>query len=113
MFQPFFSAIAIAAVLDVVFYPLFARLARAFGGRRGLAAGVTVLSVVLVVILPLIGMGIVFTKQAIDLYSGLSGEAQRGSIDSILRFRDWAVVDGWLGAHAPGSTQALNLRGSS
>jgi predicted PurR-regulated permease PerM len=112
MFQPFFSAIAIAAVLDVVFYPLFARLARSFGGRRALAAGVTVLSVVLVVILPLIGMGIVFTKQAIDLYSGLSTNNQSGSIDSILRFRDWAVVEGWLGAHAPWlDVQTLNLKG--
>jgi predicted PurR-regulated permease PerM len=112
MFQPFFSAVAIAAILDVVFYPLHARLARTFGGRRGLAAGVTVLSVVLVVILPLIGMGIVFTKQAIDLYSGLSANAQGGSVDSILRFRDWAAVDGWLGAHAPWlDTKALNLEG--
>jgi len=112
MFRPFFSAVAIAAILDIVFYPLYARLTRAFGGRQKLAAGVTVLAVVLVVILPLIGMGILFTKQALDLYAGLSAKAQGGGYDSILRFRDWAVVEGWIQDHAPWlDVQVLNLKG--
>jgi predicted PurR-regulated permease PerM len=111
VFQTFFSAIAIAAILDVVFYPLYARLSASFGGRRALAAGVTVLVVVLSVILPLIGMGILFTKQALDLYQSLSVKAQDGSLDSILRFRDWSAVEAWLAAHAPWlDTQALNLK---
>jgi predicted PurR-regulated permease PerM len=67
---------------------------------------------VLVVILPLIGMGILFTKQALDLYLGLSAKAQDGGYNSILRFSDWAVVEGWLNAHAPWlNTQALNIKG--
>ncbi|MHB8836988.1 MAG: AI-2E family transporter [Candidatus Methylomirabilia bacterium] len=112
VFQPFFSAIAIAAILDIVFYPLFTRLKRAFGGRRALAASVTVLVVVLCVILPMIGMGILFTKQALDLYEGLSAKAQDGSLDAILRFRDWSAVEGWLAAHAPWlDTHTLNLKG--
>jgi predicted PurR-regulated permease PerM len=112
MLRPFFSAVAIAAILDVIFYPLYARLTRAFGGRRKIASGITVLVVVLVVILPLIGMGILFTKQALDLYTGLSAKAQDGSYDSILRFRDWAAVENWLATHAPWlDVQALNLKG--
>jgi len=112
VFQSFFSAIAIAAILDIVFYPLFARLKRAFGGRRALAASVTVLVVVLSVILPLVGMGVLFTKQALDLYQDLSLKAQDGSLDTILQFRDWSAVEGWLAAHAPWlDTQALNLKG--
>jgi predicted PurR-regulated permease PerM len=112
IFQPFFSAIAIAAILDIVFYPLFTRLKRAFGGRRALAASVTVLVVVLCVILPMIGMGILFTKQALDLYEGLSAKAQDGSLDAIMQFRDWSVVEGWLTTHAPWlDTHTLNLKG--
>ena len=112
IFQSFFSAIAFAAILDIVFYPLFTRLKHAFGGRRALAAGVTVLVVVLVVILPLIGIGILFTKQALDLYLGLSAKAQNGSLDAILQFRDWSAVEGWLAAHAPWlDTQGLNIKG--
>ena len=110
--QAFFSAIAIAAILDIVFYPLFARFVRLFGGRRPLAAGATVFVVVLCVIVPLLGMSILFTKQALDLYQGLSVKAHDGSLDSLLRFQDWEAVDGWLGAHAPWlDTQALNIKG--
>jgi predicted PurR-regulated permease PerM len=112
VFKPFFSAVAIAAVLDVVFYPLHARLARAFGGRRMPAAALTVLAVLLCVILPVIGMGLLFTKQALDLYQALTTKALDGGLDPLLRFRDWDAVNGWLAAHAPWlDTQALNLKG--
>jgi len=112
LFQPFFSAIAIAAILDIVFYPFYARIKRLFGGRRALAASVTVLVVVLSVILPLIGMGILFTKQALDLYQALSVNALAGNLDAILQFRDWSTIEGWLATHAPWlDTQGLNLKG--
>lgn len=111
VFQPFLPAIATAAVLDVVVYPLYLRLGRAFGGRRMLAAALTVLLVLLLVIIPLIGMGLLFTKQALDLYQGLTQRAQDGGLDSLLRFRDWATVEVWLAEHAPWiDTQALNLK---
>jgi predicted PurR-regulated permease PerM len=111
VFRPFFSAIAIAAILDVVFYPLFARLSGAFGGRRAAAAGVTVLGVVLCVILPLVVMGFLFTKQALDLYQVLSARTQDGSLDSIMRFRNWDTVEAWLAGHAPWlDVQTLNLK---
>jgi len=112
VFQPFFSAIAIAAILDVIFYPLFVRLRNAFGGRRAAAAGVTVLGVVLCVILPLIMMGVLFTKQALDLYQILNARAEDGSFDAIMRFRNWDAVEGWLAAHAPWlDVQGFNLKG--
>jgi predicted PurR-regulated permease PerM len=111
VFQPFFSAIAIAAVLQIVFYPLYARMQRAFGGRRMLAAALTVLLVLLCVIIPLIGMGLLFTKQALDMYQGLSERAQDGGLDALLRFRDWEAVEAWLAEHAPWlDTHALNLK---
>jgi predicted PurR-regulated permease PerM len=110
--QPFFSAIAIAAVLDIVFYPLFARLVRALGGRRLLAAALTVVVVVLCVILPVLGMALLFTKEALDLYQTLGMKAQDGSLDTIMSFRNWEAVESWLVAHAPWlDVQALNLKG--
>jgi predicted PurR-regulated permease PerM len=112
VFRPFVPAIATAAILDIVFYPLFERLARAFGGRRALAAALTVLIVVLLVIVPLFGMGVLFTKQALDLYQAVSAKAHDGGFDALLRFRDWGAVDAWLAAHAPWlDTEALNLKG--
>jgi len=112
VFRPFFAAIAIAAILDVVFYPLYVRLRTAFGGRRAPAAGVTVIGVVLCVIPPLIVMGVLFTKQALDLYQILNARALDGSLDSLMRFRNWDAVEGWLAAHAPWlDVQGLNLKG--
>jgi predicted PurR-regulated permease PerM len=112
VFRPFFSAIAIAAIIAVVFYPLYARLTAAFGGRRALAGGVTVLLVILCLILPVTAMIFVFTKEALELYQVLNAKAADGSLDAILQYRKWEAIEGWLAAHAPWlDAQALNLKG--
>jgi len=112
VFRPFFSAIAIAAIIDVVFYPLYGRLGRALGGRRALAAGITVIVVVLSLILPVVAMGFLFTKEALELYQALTEKAVNGNLDAILRYRKWEAVEEWLAAHAPWlDTQAFNLKG--
>ena len=112
VFRPFFSAIAIAAVLDVVFFPVYARIRRALGGRRAPAAAVTVMLVVLSVILPVTAMVLLFTKEALELYQTLNVRAVDGSLDAILRYREWGAVEGWLAEHAPWlDTQALHLKG--
>jgi len=112
VFRPFLSAIAIAAILDIVFYPLFARLRRAFGGRGGPAAGVTVVIVVLSVMLPAVSVGFLVTKQAIDLYQALGVKAADMGLDGLLQIRDLEAAEAWLGAHAPWlDTQMLNLKG--
>jgi predicted PurR-regulated permease PerM len=113
VFSSFFTAIAAAAVLDVTFYPVYRRLARALGGRRVPAAALTVLVVVLCVILPLAAIGVIFTKQALGLYALVNAKAQDGSLDQVLRLRDWDAVEGWLAAHAPWlDVQAMNLKGA-
>lgn len=114
VFRPFFTAIAAAAILDVVFYPVFKHLARRFGGRRAPAAAATVLIVVLCVILPLVSIGVIFTKQALQLYDFASAKAQDGSLDQVLKLRDWDAVEAWVTAHAPWiDVRDLNLKSAS
>jgi predicted PurR-regulated permease PerM len=112
LFRGFLAAIAAAAILDVVFYPLFIRLARRFGGRRAPAAGVTVIVVVLCVIVPLVLLGALFTQQALELYDKLSVQAREGTgIGGVLSLRDWSAVEGLVKKHAPWvDVQALNLK---
>jgi predicted PurR-regulated permease PerM len=111
VFRPFTTAIASAAILDVVFYPVFARLARALGGRRTLAAGLTVLLVVICVIAPLSAVGVVFTKEALQLYTKVSVMAQDGSLDDLLRYRNYDHVEQWVKVHAPWlPVQSLDLK---
>ncbi|HEY6000027.1 MAG TPA: AI-2E family transporter [bacterium] len=113
LFRPFFSAIAIAAILDIIFYPFFDRLRRSFGGRGGPAAALTVVVVVLVVIVPVVIVGFLVTKQAVDLYQSLTARAADASLlDGLLRIRDWDAAEAWLSAHAPWlDVKALNLKG--
>ena len=66
--QPIFWAIA----LGIVVYPLHARLARSLRGRGSLAASISVIAVVIVVILPLIGLGAAVAREGAALYDRLN-----------------------------------------
>ena len=69
--QPIFWAVA----LGIVFYPVHMRLEQRLKGRRSLAAVVSVLLVVLIVILPLSGIVTAVTGEAAGLYARiLSGD---------------------------------------
>jgi predicted PurR-regulated permease PerM len=68
--QPIFWAIA----LGIVVYPLHAWLVPRMRNREGLAAGVSMLAVVVVVILPLIGVAAAVTREGAALYQSLNAE---------------------------------------
>ena len=71
----FLLALFWAAVLGTLFYPLCERLERALGHRRSLAAALTVGVVLLVVILPLLGLGFAVGRESVALYERIeSGE---------------------------------------
>jgi predicted PurR-regulated permease PerM len=65
--QPIFWAIA----FGIVVYPLHARLARRLNHRESLAASISVITVVIVVILPLIGLGAAVAREGRALYERL------------------------------------------
>lgn len=75
--QPIFWAVA----LGIVVYPLHARLARRLHNRESLAAGISVLAVVVVVILPLIGIGAAVATEGSALYARLEGGG--GGVDNL------------------------------
>ncbi len=78
---PFFGAILWAVVLAIVFAPLYWRISRGLGHRPNLAAIVTVLIILALVILPLSYAGAALVEQAADLYARIeSGELKPGSI---------------------------------
>ncbi|MEO1478079.1 MAG: AI-2E family transporter, partial [Bacteroidota bacterium] len=85
-----------AAVLAVLFYPLQWRLARAFGGRAGIAAVLTLLVILGAVILPLFAIGAAMAQEAASLYRRLAA----GEFDlqePIRRFEEaLPVVAGYL-----------------
>ena len=71
----FFEPIFWAAVFAILFAPLHRRLYELFRGRAAWAALVTICAVLLLVILPLVGIGSAVTNEAVYLYEQIaSGE---------------------------------------
>ena len=77
LIRDFLLALFWAAVLATLFYSLRQRLERVLGGRPGPAAALTVLAVLLVVILPLVGVGLAVGRESVALYERI----QSGEID--------------------------------
>lgn len=74
---PFFTPLVLALVLSVVFYPLYEFIKKVFRFQF-ISAGITVLLVVFLVLVPLSFLGLKIFEQATDLYIELS--ANEGSV---------------------------------
>jgi len=80
MISEYASSLLWALVIAVVFYPLYLRLQKFFRGRSTVAAGIAVLSVVVVIVLPLILIGSMLVSESLDIYQNLSAE-EKGSFE--------------------------------
>ncbi len=72
VFLPFIKVLALAAVLAVVFHPVFERVKKLLGGREVVSAIVIMMIAAIVVILPLIAIGSNVFDESRDLYRTLS-----------------------------------------
>jgi predicted PurR-regulated permease PerM len=80
--QPIFWAVALA----ILVFPLHARIERALPARATLAAAASVVLVVMIVIMPLIGIGMAVTSEANALYDRLrAGEVDLTRLFAELR----------------------------
>jgi predicted PurR-regulated permease PerM len=68
MVRLFFVPVLLAAVFCTLFYPLFERMVRLLGGRRGFAALFSCLLLLLVLILPLYALGHLVAGEAVESY---------------------------------------------
>lgn len=82
----FYKSIVWAFVFALLAFPMYEALRARLGGRALIAAGLTTLFVVLVVVLPAIGFGVVLAEQASDVVNGI----QEGEIDPAQPLR-WFV----------------------
>jgi len=77
MARPFVEPILFAAVIAIVFYPLHNRIWREIRGPN-LAALVSTLAVILIVVIPLVGLGGAITREVTGAYSSLSAKSAEG-----------------------------------
>ena len=91
---PYFGAIFWAAVLAILFMPMYRRLRARTGGRTTWPALITLVTILVIVILPAALIGTMLLQEAYGVY----GRVQSGEID----IRDYisktlAALPGWAG----------------
>ena len=96
--RPFIEPIVFAAVMAIVFYPLHARIERRLR-RPNLAALASTLLVLLMVVVPLIGLGSAVTRELTQAYQWLSEKSAEGGGWAPYALEKAARPLGWLGRH--------------
>lgn len=71
---PFYGAVLWAVILAILFYPLQRRLLRRLGDRRNLAAGLSTLATVCIVVIPGSMILTALAQEANNLYTRISAE---------------------------------------
>lgn len=90
---PFFDAVFWGIVLAIVFVPIYRRLLPRLRQRRNLAASVTLLLCLVIVILPLTLVGSQLVKEGVLVYEGI----RSGQLDMGGYFRQGVgLLPGWL-----------------
>lgn len=91
--HPFYGAILWATVVALIFAPVYRRLLKPVRGRRGLAAALTVLIIIAIVILPLAVIATSLVQEA----SGLVTKIQSGEFDFGSRLKQISdALPDWL-----------------
>ena len=89
MVSRFLEPIFWAAILAILFAPVYRRIHARLGGRGSLASTLTLGLVLLVVVLPLVGIGAAVTNEAVLLYDRVT----TGEVDVTAPVR---TVESWL-----------------
>ncbi|HKT75593.1 MAG TPA: AI-2E family transporter [Sphingobium sp.] len=90
--EPFFAAILWGVIAAILFGPVNQSLLERMPGRRNSAAGITLLMIVAVVILPAIVLGVTLVQEATLFY----GKVQSGQIDIPAMFNKFqASLPAW------------------
>jgi predicted PurR-regulated permease PerM len=80
LLSPFLSSVAWAAVIALAAYPVHRQYLRLLRGRAGVAAGLSTVTVVFVVVVPLSVMLVLFAGQAMSVYEFVQTSAAAGQI---------------------------------
>lgn len=119
IFSPFFSPIAWATILVLIFYPLYIRILDLLKGRRTLASLIITALVSITVISPILFFSGILAKEVVDVYHKVANWVQAGELESfIVQFKAFPFSK-YLEKINPGldpsevNIQALILKGLS
>ena len=111
-FLPFLSPLVLALAAAVIVYPVYRDIIRIVGNgsiRRSLAALVTVILVLVVILVPLFFLGSKIYSEVQSLYAMLTDEANRSQVISSLDTAWQSISNAAFGALPDHSFQSLNV----
>ncbi|PYQ19495.1 MAG: hypothetical protein DMF79_12470 [Acidobacteria bacterium] len=100
VFRPFLLMFAVAASVGVLLAPVHRRLARLFGGRESLAAGLLVLVTTIVILVPVVVSLHLLARQALVFFEWIRPHLQPADLERLWRqsvLERLPVVRDWLG----------------
>ncbi|MBZ5561495.1 MAG: AI-2E family transporter [Acidobacteriia bacterium] len=96
--QPFLSALAWAAILATVFFPLYDRLLRRLRRPR-LASGLACIVLTVAIVLPVLLLILLLAGESVGAYRMLEDRLKSGGLDHLTKFRDTGAYQ-WILARA-------------
>ena len=94
--RPFAHTIIFAVILASLFHPLHSRLAAWSGGRRSLAALISILVITFVIILPLLVFFSALTTQAVQSINRVNDWIRAGNLQQLMQDGRMETYTAWL-----------------
>jgi predicted PurR-regulated permease PerM len=85
IFKPFIYALILAAVCAVIFQKPHAAIRRAVGGREGVAATISTVAILVIIVVPLAILGARVASEAVAVYGSLRSGSGPGTIFETVR----------------------------
>ena len=95
IFSPFSAAISWAAILVFAFYPVFEKIKKFPHSNPSLAAFVTTLLVILIVVLPSAVVIVSLMKEAVELYYRINNYLSAGNLERLLEQTHKTMTSDW------------------
>jgi predicted PurR-regulated permease PerM len=94
VFRPFLAEILAAAILATIFYRPYEWLAKKLGGRRQIAAAITCILIVAIVIVPLINLVILAARESLTAYAQAADFFNKTDWSSLITSSPLAKIKG-------------------
>jgi predicted PurR-regulated permease PerM len=94
VFRPFLAEILMAAILATIFYRPFEWLAKAFGGRKKIAALIMCILILVVIIVPLVNLIILAARESVTAYGQALDFFSKTDWSSMIRTTPLAKIRG-------------------
>ena len=92
IFKPFFAPIVLAAVFAIVFQKPYKKIKEAVQGRTAVAAALTTVFILVVIVAPLVFLGTRMAGEATQVYASLAEGNRAGTIFDTLRGTLFEVI---------------------